>query len=73
MVKTIVGIAFTLALELVLGTGLAHADPPTPVQCKVVNGTNVCRFPDGSVQACNPLFGCQPVYMQLAPGFWDRL
>jgi hypothetical protein len=54
------------------GCGTAHADPPPPpdpVQCKVVNGTNVCRYPDGSVQACNPLVGCHPIYMQPAPGF----
>jgi hypothetical protein len=46
--------------------------PPDPLQCKVVNGTNVCRYADGSVQACNPLSGCHPIYIQLAPGFWDQ-
>ena len=59
----------------------AHADP-APVRCKDLPGTfgnsHVCQFPDGSVTSCItsalPVVGppCNPVYTQLAPGFWDQ-
>jgi hypothetical protein len=48
------------------------ADPPAPVQCKDVNMAHVCRYADGSVQACSPFYGCQPVYVQLTPDFWSQ-
>jgi hypothetical protein len=46
--------------------------PPDPLPSKAVNGTNGCRYAYASVQACNPLVGCHPIYTQLAPGFWDQ-
>lgn len=60
-------------IELI-AMALIHAPtaPPSDPLCKTVNGTNVCRYSDGSVQACNPLVGCHPIYVQLAPGFWDQ-
>ena len=56
----------------------AHADP-APVRCKDVPGgvgtQHICQYPDGSITDCwgvgMPMM-CAPVYMQLAPGFWDQ-
>jgi hypothetical protein len=65
----------------------AHADPtmpPNPTRCKDTPGrlgtsSHTCQFPDGSIVSCVnggvlPVAGdpCQPVYVQLAPGFWDQ-
>ena len=74
MKKKLIAVAVS-GRVLGLSAPTAHADPPPPapqpVQCKTVNGTNVCRFADGSVQACNPFVGCFPIQVALAPGFWD--
>jgi hypothetical protein len=69
-VKKTIATALATAAAL-LGVGVAHADPPAPVQCKQVNAMNVCRQPDGSVTTCSGFTGCQPVYVALPPGFWD--
>lgn len=59
-----------LAIGVCVPMPAARAEPPVKV-CKQVNAANVCRNPDGSVTACGPLMGCQPVYVAMAPGFWD--
>ena len=76
-----VAVILTLSAGQLAFTPAAHADP-TPVQCRDIQGTfgssHVCRFADGSVTSCLssflPVVGppCNPVYVQLAPGFWDQ-
>lgn len=50
-----------------------HADPPAPLQCKLVGGfnTQVCRYADGHITQCDAITGCHPVPVQVNPDFWN--
>jgi hypothetical protein len=67
MIRLLVALA---AFGIVLAVP-AHADPPAPLQCKVVGGfnTQVCRYADGHVTQCDAITSCHPVPVQVNPDF----